>query len=168
MELRLAAKEDAQGIAAVHIASWKSAYKGIMPDSVLGTLDLENKIKGWERALADEGAPIYVAVDDGIIVGFVHICTYRDGDLGPPAPGEITAIYLRPDVFGVGVGAKLFERALNELAARGYGQVVLWVLEENQRAIVFYQKYGFLPDGGEKVHPKSGLKEIRFAVECAA
>ena len=32
-----------------------------------------------------------------------------------------------------------------------YPEIVLWVLEDNKRAIAFYEKMGFVFDGEEKV-----------------
>ena len=36
-------------------------------------------------------------------------------------------------------------------ALDGYQEIMLWVLEDNKRAIAFYEKTGFVFDGEEKV-----------------
>ncbi len=36
-------------------------------------------------------------------------------------------------------------------ALDGYQEIVLWVLEDNKRAIAFYKKMGFVFDSEEKV-----------------
>lgn len=36
-------------------------------------------------------------------------------------------------------------------ALDGYQEIILWVLEDNKRAIAFYEKMGFVFDGQEKV-----------------
>jgi ribosomal protein S18 acetylase RimI-like enzyme len=40
--------------------------------------------------------------------------------------------------------------------------VRLWVLKENGRAIRFYEKCGFRPDGEEKELPALSAREIRM------
>ena len=44
--------------------------------------------------------------------------------------------------------------ALERLAALPYDEVVLWTFEENARAIAFYERHGWRPDGAEKIHPR--------------
>lgn len=43
MLTRKAALEDAPGIANVHVDSWRSTYKGIVPDTYLASLSYENQ-----------------------------------------------------------------------------------------------------------------------------
>jgi ribosomal protein S18 acetylase RimI-like enzyme len=37
--------------------------------------------------------------------------------------------------------------ALSRLRGDGFAEVVLWVLEGNRRAVRFYRRFGFVPDG---------------------
>ena len=52
------------------------------------------------------------------------------------------------------------DAALEQL--RGYRQICLWVLKDNKRAIRFYQKCGFSPDGEEIYCASIAAKEIRM------
>ena len=163
MEIRKASIEDAPEIARVHIDSWRYAYKGIIEDELLASLDHEKKCAAWESILGNVDWPAYVAVnDDGCIDGFVHLSGYRDNDLENQNVGEVTAIYINPKILGTGVGAQLFRKALEHLYDLGYSKVALWVLEKNISGINFYNKFGFQSDGGKKVHPKTGLVELRY------
>ena len=52
MEVRWATADDAAAIAAVHIASWRAAYRGLLPDAVLDSLSLEARTDHWREWLA--------------------------------------------------------------------------------------------------------------------
>ena len=56
---------------------------------------------------------------------------------------EIARLYARQRAVGSGVGAALMQRALAEAAGRGKEAVWLGVWERNERAIRFYESWGF-------------------------
>jgi len=85
-------------------------------------------------------------VSGGKVVGFVSYGDFRDS---ARIAGEIFALYVLKDYYGKGVGQKLMQAAF--AALDGYQEIVLWVLEDNKRAIAFYEKMGFVFDGQEKV-----------------
>ena len=98
-----------------------------------------------------------VAKDSDRVVGFVGY-----GDRGEEAPntGEIFAMYVLSEYYGKGVAQQLMKTGLEQL--NGYSQICLWVLKENKRAIHFYQKCGFVPDGREKTNQNIAAEEIRM------
>ena len=51
-------------------------------------------------------------------------------------------IYLKPEYQGIGLGAKLFADAKNELNRRGYTGFVVWTLSDNDTARSFYRNAG--------------------------
>jgi hypothetical protein len=81
---------------------------------------------------------------------------------------EIQAIYVDPDRFGRGIGRTLLGRAMDELRATGFRDVVLWVLEGNDRARRFYEAAGWRTDGGTKLESMEGadLSEVRVLAEA--
>ena len=87
-----------------------------------------------------------IALDDAKVVGFVSYGDFRDSDT---RAGEIFALYVLKDYYGKGVGQQLMQAAFSALY--GYQEIILWVLEDNKRAIAFYEKMGFVFDGEEKV-----------------
>lgn len=87
-----------------------------------------------------------IALDDAKVVGFVSYGDFRDSDT---RAGEIFALYVLKDYYGEGVGQQLIQATF--AALDGYQEIVLWVLEDNKRAIAFYEKMGFIFDGQEKV-----------------
>lgn len=92
----------------------------------------------------------------------IETCDFRDAIEGFSQWGEIPVIYLLPEKYGIGLGSELMRFALSALAERGREQVGIWVLEKNIRAIVFYQKHGFLRSAHTKIHKPTGLVELLF------
>jgi len=56
---------------------------------------------------------------------------------------EISRLYVREDWIGTGLGATLMRRIIEEARQKSCRSVVLGVWEKNQRAIEFYQRFGF-------------------------
>ncbi|GGE97934.1 GNAT family N-acetyltransferase [Hymenobacter cavernae] len=56
---------------------------------------------------------------------------------------EISRLYVRQDWIRTGLGAALMRRIIEEAKAKGCRSIVLGVWEKNERALVFYQRFGF-------------------------
>jgi len=165
--VRPARAEDAGQIALVHVRSWQGAYRGLIPQAFLDGLDVAQRTRTWERALAETDNPragVLVADDGGSVVGFVGYFPSRDPDADPDLIGEIGAIYLLPGAWGTGIGRRLMEAALGRLAGAGFTQVTLWVLDANDRARRFYEAGGWSADGAAKQDDSRGfpLSEVRY------
>ena len=147
--------EEKKGKAYVHWKAWHEAYAGIISQEYLNNLTLEK----CERMAFSWPDNIMVAKENDKVIGFVCY-----GDRGEEAPdvGEIFALYVLADYYGKGVGRKLMDAGLEQI--KHYSQVNLWVLKENVRAIRFYEKCGFLPDGTEMISPNISAAEIRMTL----
>jgi ribosomal protein S18 acetylase RimI-like enzyme len=148
--------EEIKGKAYVHWKSWHEAYTGIVSQEYLDKLTLEK----CEKMAFSWRDNIIVAKENGNVIGFVCY-----GDRGEEAPdvGEIFALYVLADYYGKGVGRKLMDVALEKI--KHFSQVRLWVLKENRRAIRFYEKCGFQPDGTEMTSPNISATEIRMTLK---
>ena len=82
----------------------------------------------------------------------------------PRGLGELAAIYLVPEAWGMGVGRQLMASALAALSDAGYDEALLWVLDTNSRARRFYEAAGWQADGAVKEDSSRGfvLNEIRY------
>lgn len=158
MRIRTALVSDAAAIAVVHVASWQAAYRGIVPDERLDALDPAKLAVVWETRLAEAGASTLVAEAEGRVVGFCCVT----GSEAAPEIGEIAALYLHPDVWGMGLGGALCRKALALMAACDRHDAVLWALTGNARAERFYAAAGFRPDGTTDTHPRLGLPMVRY------
>ena len=162
IEVRRAAPEDAGPIADVHVRTWQVAYRGLMPDALLDGLSVQQREQVWRTRTRAESPPVYVAVHDGVIVGFCAVVTpSRDDDVEADV-AEIGAIYVDPDAWRRGVGAALIDVARADLRAAGWRQVTLWVLAANQQARDFYARFDFQPDGAQRMDHASGQEELRL------
>jgi GNAT superfamily N-acetyltransferase len=153
ISVRDAVPDDAEAIAEVQVASWRWAYDGLLPASVLDGLSVDERAAMWRQAAADPdpAARVFVAEHDGRIVGFASVGTTTDED-APPRTGELFAIYLVREVAGTGVGAELLELAVEALRSAGLDRATLWVLETNERARWFYERRGWTFDGTTSEH----------------
>lgn len=138
--IRPATVDDAEAIAVNHILSWQGMYKDFIPESILQELSIEERTQQWHD-LISQNVKVLVVELAGKIVGFASICTFRDDD--DRSNGEISAIYLHPDYWRLGLGTKLCLAALAELSTLGYKTIYLWVLSDNHQAHKFYESLGF-------------------------
>ncbi len=159
MEVRyITPTDDRMMISKVYEESWKSAYKGIIPQDYLDSIP-EGR---WAPSLDHPGWKTLVCIDNGKIVGTSSFCKSRFEQF--QGWGEIISIYLLPDYIGKGYGKILMEAALSELKMQGYENVFLWVLEGNSRARNFYEQYGFLltDDFLDNTIGGKDLREVRY------
>jgi len=142
--VRAAKVEDAPGIARVHVDTWRSAYRGIVPASFLAGLSYQTSRVRWEKFIAESegvetgrfGRFILVAEHpaDGI-VAFVSAGPSRTagtltGTQAPPV-GEIYTLYVLQAHQRRGIGRRLVGRAARRMAGQGVRSVILWALTEN-------------------------------------
>jgi GNAT superfamily N-acetyltransferase len=155
--VRRARPDDASALARIHIAAWRAAYRGVMPDRFLDGLDLQRWTDRWQQTLGGlrpaEQTPAAVLVVEGEIgepAGFAM--TGPERTPAPPARGrgELWAINLAPDAWGHGLGQLLLGAAERALAEAGHVEAMLWVVATNERARRFYGRAGWGPDGAER------------------
>ena len=148
-------EDELAGKAYVHWKAWHEAYRELIPADYLKGLTLE-RCTAIARRWPDN---LLVAKDGERVIGFCGYGAYRDDSL--PDTGEIFALYVLSGYYGTGAGAMLMKEALGRLSR--YPSAALWVLADNHRAIRFYEKQGFVPDGTEQtVTLGKPLREIRM------
>ena len=86
-----------------------------------------------------------VMTEQGRLIGTAAFCRSRWAQY--PDYGEIVSIYFLPDCIGKGYGRHLLKQCTEELNRLGFQKILLWVLEDNQRARRFYEKNGFRCSG---------------------
>ena len=136
---RRAEASDAFGISAVHDASWRQVYTGVIPHKALDTMVRRRDAKWWMRAIVNS-TRVIVLEAAGQIVGYATFGSNRVAAL--PQQGEVYELYLLPEYQGVGLGKKLFIAARQELASLGMKSCVVWTLEDNHSAMEFYRNAG--------------------------
>jgi GNAT superfamily N-acetyltransferase len=155
--IREATIDDAPAIAAIHVASWRTTYRGIMPDDFLAALSAERRERMWRDTLTNPHSPsvVYVAEDaEGRVAGFA---SGGPPSAGEPAgssyaayAGELYAIYLLSEKQGRGTGRALVRAVARRLADRGMRSMLVWVLADNP-ARRFYEALGGIPAGEQPI-----------------
>lgn len=137
-------------IAKVYIDSFKNTYEGFLSEDKLNLITQDN----WFENIHDY-RDFFVLIDQDAIIGMASILD-----------DEIERIYLRYDYLDQGYGNLLLNAMVIELTERGYDEICLWDLKENQRATSFYKKNDFVEtDSTRNFHfDKDNLKEVKFVL----
>jgi ribosomal protein S18 acetylase RimI-like enzyme len=146
-QIRIAAADDAQGLASMHVASWHETYAGILPEKMLASLSVEARAAAWAKIMrepaTERSTVVYAAEHEGTIVGFGSCGAQRTESLAKRGyDGEVSAIYVLREFQKRRIGIRLFRAMSLDLMRREFKAVALWVLRDNLRARRFYERYG--------------------------
>ena len=99
IHIRRATPEDAASLAAVEVTSWRTAYRGLMPDAFLNRLSEAEYTEDWYQNLLKHGISgrkrVLLAVSDTQILGFVRIGAEQEAHQN----GLVYLLYVRPEVW---------------------------------------------------------------------
>jgi ribosomal protein S18 acetylase RimI-like enzyme len=153
ISVRRARTADAVAIGAVHVATWRSAYAGILPDRFLARMSVPRQAAHYDAAIRASAA-VFVAAASGTdvppgsgsrIVGFATAGRARGGEFARQlGEGEVETLYVLDDWRDRGIGRKLMRAAAGHLAEIGCKSCYLWVLRDNPSRW-FYQRLGGRP-----------------------
>lgn len=154
--VRPAVVADLLAVETVRVASWKVAYRGLLPDDLLdGHAVTEEGVARLRARMDGDGMQVVVASLADEVIGFAAFGPCRDKDL--PEARELWALYVLPDHWRGGSGTALL-RAAGPLD-------VVWVLEGNARGRAFYERHNFRPDGTVKVlNHIGGVTDMRYVL----
>lgn len=146
LSYRPAVEADAEGIARVHVASWRTTYAGLIPAETLANLSVERRKAGWEESIRREANYVFVAEDGGEIVGFAAGGPEREEIMrekdGLPFDAELFAIYILAGYQARGAGSELFRLTAEALFMAGFSRLLVWVLTDNAIGRRFYEAKG--------------------------
>ena len=156
LNVRRAVLQDAAAIAAVNVASWRAAYRGLMPDAYLDALDVDEKRANWARTLGRETVKrtrTFVAECDSKVIAYA-----TTGPDGESDSGLLYMMYVAPEHWRSGAGGVLMHASRDALKRDAYRMAVLWVLEQNERARGFYESDGWTADGVSQADDYGGTR----------
>ncbi len=110
--VRTATLSDAPAIARVHVSSWLSTYRGLLPDDFLASLSEMNYTERWRRVITEGTSKVVVAED------------------------VLDAAQRR------GFGRELVRASVDGLRELGLTDMIIWVLRDNRPARDFYERLG--------------------------
>jgi GNAT superfamily N-acetyltransferase len=163
VELRHPTPADGERLARMNYASWRDAYASFLPAEFWSEATERRWISNWIARLESPapGSATWIALRDGEILGFVTVGPARQNPTaGAPARDrELWSLYVRASEYGSGLADRLLD-----LALPGQAPAELWAFEANGRALRFYARHGFTPDGARhRFGPELGHQtEIRL------
>ncbi|MBY0271931.1 MAG: GNAT family N-acetyltransferase [Alphaproteobacteria bacterium] len=146
--IRYATESDAEGIAFVHVNSWKTSYAGIIDQDFLDTISYEKRLSSWKEILQSKNTQQLVVVFEDKIIGFVGFGFVRSESRPEffedteTKMWEIYAIYLLEEHKRKGLGKALFTQCRVWFNCEELESFVLWALADNVHAKQFYEKEG--------------------------
>jgi GNAT superfamily N-acetyltransferase len=136
--VRPATLDDAEEIARVHVATWRSAYRGLLPDDFLASLSEAHYGERWTRVIGDGSSRVFVVEEPGGIIGFASGGRERAGESG--FAGELYAIYVLDRAQRRGHGRELVRAVAGALREMALPDMIVWVLRDNPSARQFYER----------------------------
>ena len=141
-------EENAPLAGAVHAASWQASHRHFCPEEFVLRFDARRQteylLEGMRR-----GKQVWLLIDPEP-AGLISLTETGEGSL-------IEDLYVLPRLEGRGYGGALLKAAI----AQARGPVYLWILNNNLKALDYYQKRGFALSGREKPLSES-LRELEM------
>lgn len=133
------------------------AYRGFFPDSQPPSVaELQDL---WSARLADPTAVVLLASSDGQPAG--SVLAYADPQFGE---GLIAGLHVLPSQWSQGIGAMLYDSAVNVLSEAGYRTAGAWVLAANERVRRMLERRGWILLPGVE-QDENGAVEVRYQRE---
>ncbi len=161
--IRPAEIDDAPAIARVHVDTWRTTYGGIIPQSYLDTMTVQNRTFVWVRLLErrEQAFTTLVSEDhDRRVIGFVTAGPLRHKDDRYQA--EISSLYVLRSHQRSNHGRRLFLAAANRLSLRGLNGLFVWVLADNPSRPFYESLGGEVVAETERSFAGTALKELGY------
>lgn len=143
VHIRFAAEDEHRAIGDIEVAARRHAYARLVEPEMLASMTTGNAQAWQDRLRADSRTHrMLVAESGGEVIGFCYVGPSSQSDAG-----DLHALHVLPAWHGTGVADELHAAALAVLVDMGYDRQLLWVLDGNARAIAFYRRHGWRPDG---------------------
>jgi GNAT superfamily N-acetyltransferase len=140
ISFREATIADCLAVAGVHVQSWRGSFAGIVPQTFLDRMSIEDRAKSFEKGFLAPSYRMYVAEVPGRgVVGFADFAEPRETI--DAYEGELYAMYLLPAFQRKGIGGRLFNLGVKYLVSIGKSSMYLLALEVSPYRS-FYEKMG--------------------------
>ncbi|MEG3634953.1 GNAT family N-acetyltransferase [Micromonospora palythoicola] len=159
--VRPARPEDAAEIARIQLATWRVAYRRLLPRDVLDGLDEVSMAERWDDAVRQPPGDthrVLVAVEQAeqsYLVGFAASGPADAEALAPNEPADalgadvvaVTDLLVEPRWGRRGHGSRLLAASVDLWRESGFDRAVAWVFEGDQASRKFLTTAGWEPDG---------------------
>jgi GNAT superfamily N-acetyltransferase len=169
--VRPALPDDAAEIARIQVVTWRTAYRSVLPASVLDDWDADLAESSWRAAIASPPTPghgVLVALERNTAVGFAAFgpAELTPGE-HPDAAGpttEVSTLLVEPRWGRRGHGSRLLAAVADLAETAGAGRLQVWLLEDDRASAAFYESAGWAPDGWARTLDTGDqpLREVRW------
>ncbi|MFS8063455.1 MAG: N-acetyltransferase family protein [Luteimonas sp.] len=145
LAIRRAGPDDAQALATVGARTFTESFGQLYSaEDLQAFLDESHTPAAYTRVLADPAYALWLAEGNDEAVGYALAgpSGLPHADVAP-GDGELKRLYMLASAQGGGIGARLFEQALEWLERDGPRTLWISVWSENHGAQRFYARYGF-------------------------
>ena len=145
MKIRYGTIADAQLLSQLGTRTFSDTFaKDNTPENLAAYLKSSFSPEIQLKELAAPDVIFLIAEFEGTPIGYAQlIVDSKDEVIKGLQPLEIRRIYASQEYLGKGVGKELMQATIREAQLRGCDCIWLGVWEKNQRAIDFYEKWGF-------------------------
>lgn len=158
MVIRPSLKEDSLGIARVLVDTWRTTFKGMVPQTYLDAMNYDS----FEKFLSSSYGSYFtvVADDGGQVVAFASGGATREKKY--PFEGELYSIFVRDEYQGQGVGKNMVVKVAQHLVDAGIKDMVVWVLKDNPSRQFYELLNGELYTERDTTIGGRSLKEVSY------
>jgi ribosomal protein S18 acetylase RimI-like enzyme len=140
--LRAAESDDARNISRLHTQSWQAAYCDILPTTYLLEKVPAEHASHWENYMARPAGArglVMLAEREGMPVGFVSAENVDNSPHGT----LLDCLHVLAAYQGCGAGKLMIDAVRTWTRERNQDLMHLYVLDDNARAIAFYERNGW-------------------------
>lgn len=160
--IRKAKIGDKKILAYIQTESWKAAFVDIISaDDLKKSTDIAKTEVMYANVMKSGYAEVSILEIDSKPHCIAAWSKARNSEFSDSA--EIICIHSLCDNWGKGYGSKMMNHILEEIKNSGYGNVLLWVFEKNNRARCFYEKHGFVLTENRQI--SHGAVEVMYTVK---
>ncbi|MGY1841123.1 MULTISPECIES: N-acetyltransferase family protein [unclassified Modestobacter] len=148
VSVRPAAPADAEEIARVQVVTWRTAYRGVLPDEVLDGWDDAVAASTWRRSVEAPPSPahrVFVALERDAVVGLAACAPSED----QPGSGllEIVALAVEPRWGRRGHGSRLIAAVADAARSLDSPGLLMWLPTTDAVTARFLTGAGWETDG---------------------
>jgi ribosomal protein S18 acetylase RimI-like enzyme len=159
MEFKPAALSDVPEIADLFLQCWHISYAEVLSQKARDSMDLEAANELWNKALSTNlDRKTFLALENDDFIGIFRV----GSDPKLSQRGHLFSLYVSPSFVGKGFGKRLLEKSIEETRSEGFGEMSLWVFNDNTIAKSLYLKYGFVVTGEQRITPEWNALEIEM------
>ena len=150
--------KDQEQMAHIKIDGWKNTYDKIIASKYLNELDYQKQTERYIDSFEEYKDLVLVAVKDEEVLGYSCFDLNEKED---KFDAELVSLYIKSGETGKGIGTSLVKETAKELMTHGKKNMIIWCLDENKKAIKFYEKLG-----GKKIITREAKIGDQIYNEC--